>query len=246
MNPRRLFIRFVTPLLWKLSPDRRLQAIQEFSLIEKDSGQQIVAAMDFISDPRARASLFQHFLEELHHADLFAGALSEISSLPVPETMITRAPLLPEGVTGGKEAILASLAYFYAGERDINRDFGAYARGNAGSHLAEVFERVSLDEGRHEQDMIGLLAKASGSERSETARAVLYASLKRKWRTYVALMRKIGELQLHVVLSAVYFVLGGFFQFSLKRRLGMSGNQQLELFREQAEVAARTIERALT
>lgn len=233
MGLRGLLIRWVTPVVWRLSPERKARALQEFSLIEKDSGCQLLAAISHVDDPRVKAQLFQHVLEEFHHADLFDRAAKSCADGPLEVPVITRDELIDP--KAGPDGLLDFVSYVHAGESAVNADFAHYAAYAPDRLLRGVFTAVRADEAGHEAGTSELLLAVAGGDGHKARRAVLFSRLKRAWRSYALSMRSVGELPLSVLLTALYFVSGPFVRGALRRRLALGRPEQLRLLREQLE-----------
>lgn len=224
-------VRNLTPLIWKFAPRRRAQAMREYSLVEKDSGCQILDALEIVEDPAIRAELFQQVLEEFHHADLFENACRELSDEPVGTPVVTRDVLVKPGV--GSEALLDLIAYVYVGEAAVDEDFGEYARAPLDREISRAFARARADEYQHVADSRRLLARFDGRVPGRARWALLKARGLRAWRVYVRAMRAIGEFLLAALLTALYAVSGPLLRGASKRRLELGRAEQLEIFRAQ-------------
>lgn len=230
---RRLLIRFFTPLAWRLSPGRKCGALQEFSTIEKDSGCQLLSAIDRVHDPKIQATLFQHVLEEFHHADLFERACQAYATAPLETPVITRDALLdPEP---GPNDLLDFVSYVHVGESAVNGDFGAYAKAPIDARIRGVFAAVRTDEEGHEESSFDLLSALAQGSKTRLRWALLKSRAKRSWRSYVLMMRGVGELPLTVLLSALYFLAGPLVAGALRRRLDISKEEHLKILRLQLD-----------
>lgn len=228
---RRWLARHLTPLIWKFAPRRRAQAMREYSLIEKDSGCQILDALGLVEDSKIRAELFQQVLEEFHHADLFEGACRELADAPVGTPVVTRDSLVKPGA--GPEALLDLVAYVHIGEAAVDLDFGEYAGAPIDREIARAFARARADEHQHVADSLRLLGRFDGGEPRRARWALFKARAIRAWRTYVRAMRVVGEVPLAVVLTALYAAAGPLMRGSSRRRLDLGRAEQLEIFRAQ-------------
>lgn len=228
---RRWLARHLTPLVWKLAPRRRARAMREYSLIEKDSGCQILDALGLVADPKTRAELFQQVLEEFHHADLFENACRELADAPVGTPVVTRDSLLAPGA--GPEALLDLVAYVHVGEAAVDEDFGEYAGAPIDREIARAFARARADERQHVADSYRLLGRFDGGKPGRARWALFKARALRAWRTYVRAMRAIGEVPLAAVLTALYAAAGPLMRGSSRRRLELGRAEQLEIFRAQ-------------
>ncbi|MDE2490385.1 MAG: hypothetical protein KGM24_06025 [Elusimicrobia bacterium] len=232
---RRWLARRVTPLIWKLSPRREAAAMREYGIIEKDSGCQILDALDLVAEPAARAQLFQQVLEEFHHADLFEGACRELSSAPVPTPIVTRDALV--GENPGPSALLDLIAYVHVGEAAVDLDFQAYATAPLKAPIARAFALARADEHHHVADSRRMLEPFAAGR--SLSRVLWKARLLRGWRAYLKAMRGVGQVPLGALLSVLY-VLAAPLRGASRRRLEMPPERQLEILREQwARAGAR-------
>lgn len=228
---RRWLASHLTPLVWKLAPRRRAAAMREYALIEKDSGCQLLDALDLVEDPGIRAELFQQVLEEFHHADLFEGACRALADAPVGTPVITRDSLLAPDA--GPADLLDLTAYVHVGEAAVDLDFAEYARAPLDREISRAFARARADEHQHVEDSRRLLARFDGGVPGRAARALLKARLLRGWRSYLRTMRAVGELPLAALLAALYAAAGPLMRGASRRRLELGRDEQLELFRAQ-------------
>lgn len=204
-------------------------------MIEKDSGCQLLGAMDRVHDARVKAQLFQHVLEEFHHADLFERACAAYSNAPLEIPVITRQALV-EG--DGPQAVVDFVSYVHVGESAVNADFEAYAKSSVDPRIQGVFKAVRMDEANHEEDSMELLESIAGGKGSRLRWSLLKSRAKRGWRSYVLVMRGIGEIPLAVLLSILYFVAGPFVFKTLQRRLELAREEQLKILLVQLERTA--------
>lgn len=227
---RRWLARYVTPLAWKWAPLRRAQAMREYSLIEKDSGCQILDALELVHEPAVRAQLFQQVLEEFHHSDLFEDVCRELSDKPIGTPVVTRDALV--GRDPGPDALLDLIAYVHVGEAAVNVDFAAYAKAPIDPVIAKAFARAQADEHHHVDDSRRMLEPLAGGDAGRLRWALAKAGLLRGWRSYVKTMSRLGELPLMLLLYALY-ALAGSLRGACRRRLEAPPEEQLEIFREQ-------------
>ena len=212
--------------------------MREYSLIEKDSGCQILDALGLVRDPATRAELFQQVLEEFHHADLFEDACRKHSDAPVGTPVVTREALVAPDA--GPEALLDLVAYVHVGEAAVDQDFGEYARAPLDKDIAGAFARARADERHHVADSRRLLGRFDGGAPGRAERALLKARALRAWRAYVRALRTIGELPLAALLTLLYAVFGPLMRGSSRRRLELGRAEQFEIFLEQWRRGGRT------
>lgn len=233
MTPRHLVIRAITPMVWKFWPRRQQEALLEFSQIEKDSGLQLLHCMRLTDEPDLRGYLFQHVLEELFHGELFYElSRKQAERIPV-ERLIEREELVTPD--DGADAIVDFFAYVHVGERAVNRDFTQYALGDFEPGVRGVFRVAGMDEGRHEADTEDILTRLLNGDVAEAKSRDRWAMLKHGWKSYADLMQRVGVVPLSVLLGGVYFVASWIAVPSLKRRLAMGRQDQLEIFQAQVE-----------
>ena len=233
MRPRHLILRFVLPNVWRFFPQRKLAALQEFSQTELDSAWQSLYAYEFVNDPKLKAELFSHALEEFHHANLFSKLHDSYEKAPMDLPVIHR-----EAVLTGKNRseLIDFLSYVHVGEREVNFDFKVYAAAKIDPKIRDLFVKVLKDEEHHQGDSLAMLMEASGGTRSEVRWALWKASGSRVYRQYVGLLSAFGKIPLAFVLSIIYFSVGWLAVGSIRRRLNSSYSDQLAIAKDQKRV----------
>lgn len=231
MNPRHLIIRWLTPIVWRLAPGRKLRALQRFSAVERDSGHQLQYCISLVTDSRLRCYLFQHVLEECFHGDIFEEHCKRLSPNHLYLELPPRAELLPE--KAGANEVLDLFAYVHVGEQAVNRDFLVYSRAPFEPELKAVFRRAGLDEGHHEHDTFAILEDLAGKTGVSFRARLAWARVKRFWKLYTEAMKALGIAPMTVAVMAIYLFLGPFARHAARGRLELSEERQLELFRSQ-------------
>lgn len=225
---RRAIIKFITPLAWRFSNERQCRALLEFSIVEKDSASQLIDAMKFVDDPGARSEIFQHVLEEYHHADLFEDACEKLSTSRLISPVLTRDRLVgPEKSDFDR---LDFLTYVYVGEKNVNRDFSTYAKVSRDELVANVFKKVQADEAGHEAHTFNMLSQLASRHKSVLHWRLLKAGWKLRYRSYVGSMRGFGEAFLTFWLAVIYFALGWVIAPACRGRLALDESKQFEIF----------------
>lgn len=225
LSPRHLTIRWITPKIWNIFPQRRADALQEFSLIERDSAYQLLRCLRMVDDPSLKAYIFQHVLEEVFHGDLFESAASQFSNRPVSVQGIER-----ENVSGD---VADFFSYVHVGEQAVNRDFMQYAKAELDPQLRAVFRRAGGDEGKHENDTGDILLEMVRSDHGRLSRLILRARGRRAWAVFKRLSNKLGAIFLNVWLAAIYFALGLWAVAAARRRLQWDSERQLRVIKSQ-------------
>lgn len=232
MRVRRLAIRLLNPLVWKFFPKRKLAALQEFSTTELDSGWQSLYALRHLEDPKAKAVLFHHALEEFYHADLFSQLQASYAEAPLNQPVFTREAVLEKA--GDREAMLDFLVEVYVGEQEINGDFVAYAKAPVDEEIRALFLRIKQEEEGHEELSRELLVRYAGGER-KLRWLILKKRFSFAYKRYEKFVQSIGHFMLGVWLSFVYFLFGIFFFLPLRSRLRADRAIQAAILREQAK-----------
>lgn len=224
-------IRTLTPIIWKIFPSRKIQAITRFSLIEKDSAVQLLECLKFINDPKIQADLFQHVLEEFHHADLFEDLAHSYSENNLNLSINSRENIINPDLE--YEDFLKFYAYVHIGESDVNEDFEIYANSIKDSNFRKVFLKVASDEGRHEVGTDQILLKLCGQDKAKTQRLIFYSKIKREYKLYTVAMKNIGQVVFNFYMAIIYFTLGLFVTKSARSQFLWNKNDHLVYLKEQ-------------
>lgn len=236
MRARHLLIRLLTPLVWSASEKRKLAALQEFSDTELDSGWQSLHALERVEDPRAKAVLFLHALEEFRHADMFAALLGSYSRAPLNHPVFARKAMLADAAS--RDGLLEFLAQVYVGESEINRDFVAYSRSGVDAPIRELFTRIKKDEEGPEEVGWDLMRRCGDRSAGELRWLVFKKRAAHAWRRYANATQSVGNLWLSVLLGVVYALVGPFAFLPLRARLALDPRSQLDILREQLRPGA--------
>jgi hypothetical protein len=227
------FVKYLSPLIWYLFPNRYLTALQEFSKIEKISGCQLLYCQKHVEDPHLKAALFQHALEEFFHSDIFAEQVSRLSGQYLNETIFAQAPPLIN--KGDLNALQNFFAYVHVGEGSINRDFRGYSQTVKDPVVSEVFYRAGKDEGDHEWSTERILLKLCVDDQKLFNKKVSKAKWDRFKKIFSLRMATLGRMPLYLVLSCIYVFLGPFVFLSFRKRLNATRAEQLINFQLQVQ-----------
>jgi len=213
---RLLFLRLVTPLVWRKSKTRLEKSIELFAVTESDSGWQILYALKKVSNLKFRALMFQHALEEFYHGDQFHEARLRCGGLRHLNGQHTRTVLFAPEQKG--RGIKEFLAYAHVGEFDVMSQFSAYANASGNHHSREHFENFQIDEKQHAKLTFVLLKKVVGST-TKAKLAVLKARFTRLKESWIHFGEWFGQLNVSLILGALYFLFGPLVYFGCKARL---------------------------
>ena len=231
MRLRHLLIKMLTPIVWRISERRRLAALQEFSDTELDSGWQSLFALRKIADPKAKAELFRHCVDEFYHADLFANLLQQQARTPLNRSVFSREAILEN--QNSKSATLDFLAQVYVGESEINRDFLVYANTPIDPPIRQLFQSIKKDEEGHEEVSRDLLLRYADGNRWKLRLILWKKTIGHSYQRYVNFSQTLGGISLGIILTFIYFFVGFFFAPTLKNRLNLDREAQLNILRDQ-------------
>jgi hypothetical protein len=220
--------------VWHFSEKRKLAALQEFSDTELDSGWQSLYTLSKIDDPKTKAELFEHCLDEFYHADLFGNLLKSYASSPLNRPTFSREAILSSKID--KRAVLAFLVKVYVGESEINRDFVAYARAHVDEPIRQLFRQIKRDEEGHEEVSWDLMLRYADGKAWKLRWLIFRETLAHAYKRYVKASQAIGDFMLALMLSLIYFLAGLFVFGPLRKRLSLDRATQLEILREQIQV----------
>jgi len=213
---RKSIIRLCLPIIWRTSERRIAQALQRFSVTEVDSAWQSLYAMKGTRDPKLRAKLFQHALEEMQHGALFGQmALSYSDTLP-PIPLPERNPLYDPAKQD--DGLLSFYAHEYVGESIICDEFDSYQAAAPRADIKNLFSHVKRDEIGHAtytSHALKELAKDPWTRR----RAVLKARFKRLKEGWLRFSKSLGEFPPIFFIGAIYYVSGPLLWRRAQRRL---------------------------
>jgi len=215
---RRLAIRTMIPLVWRISKNRAPRTLQRFATTEADSAWQFLYALDAAEDIELRKELFNNALEEVHHASEFERMSIECSTTLVHKTKPERSAIYDP-----KKPFAHFLAYVYVGESDVYQQFSAYSAAVREALTGERKARNFFDEAKEDEDGHLNLAKRAlikefGSRRL-AEKEVLKIRFKRGYETWLRGSKKIGEFSTSIILMFIYFVTSPFFFVTCRRRL---------------------------
>lgn len=202
---RRIGIRLVLPVVWGLSRKRTAVALNKFAITEADGAWQDIYAIGQVSDPRLKAKLFQHAIEESHHSALFEAASWNYSDVLQPRNCSERISLFKG--SDPATALRSFYAYECVGENDVCEEFSAYASAAPYTDLKEIFERLRGDEEAHAAYTRKVYEEILPSA-GKRWWGMLLARSQRVYQAWLRFSEGMGSLPSTVLLSATYYLLG--------------------------------------
>ena len=220
MSLRRMLIRSVLPFAWRASRTRTALGLQRFAITEVDSAWQSLQALHGAENPRLRAKLFQHALEEIHHGALFRGLCVAYSDAPPAMPTTERQALYRS--EHGAAGLIPFFAYEFVGERDVRDEFTTYAAAAPYDDIKQLFERAKLDEKGHAIYTERALDELTDARPWHRRFALVRAVGTRRYEAWLRLSKHIGEVPPAILMSALYFLFGALLQPSCRKRLATS------------------------
>ncbi len=239
LKPTHFFIKFITPLIWKLFPQRKINAITRFSMIEKDSAVQLLECIRFTKDPKIQADLFQHVLEEFNHADLFESLAMSYSDKHLNLSIPSRENVITDTTT--MEDFLKFYAYVHTGESDVNEDFELYAHASDDQLLRKIFLRVAMDETRHTVGTDKILVDLCDGNTRKARQLEIYSKIRRQYKMYTIAMKNIGQVVFNFYMAVLYFLIGPFVFQTARKQFRWNKREHLQFMQDQIAEAKNKI-----
>jgi hypothetical protein len=215
---RRCITRLSLPFVWRLNPDRKAAALGEFATTEMDSAWQSIWALRHTADPKLRAQLFQHALEEIDHSGQFDRVFRAHSRTPSSSAPFERKVLFD--AAKGERAAIEFFAYECIGETDIRDEFQTYAAAAPDADVKAVFLSVERDELGHAAYTNHVLTGLVADDPRRRRRALWRARGRRLYEGWLRFGRKLGEIPTSVLLGVLYFAFGPFLWLRCRRAVG--------------------------
>lgn len=209
----RLKIALTVRLPWR-DPRRVGAAIRGFQATEADGVWHLQRGIARLDDPRQKAAIFVHCLEEESHADAFAGLWRSYQDGVFSPEHYERADLYPPDAPVWK-----SFAYVHVGERDATHRFRLLRDALARGPLHDALARIVEDEAGHVDSTDAMLQRL-GAEPAALRRELWVIRARRLWERWLRAGKRVVDLVATLLLSAVYFALGGLAAAASRRRLG--------------------------
>lgn len=208
----RLKIAFTVRVPWR-SPRRVGAAIRGFQATEADGVWHLQRGIARLDDPRQKATIFVHCLEEESHADAFAAVWPAYQEGVFSAEHYDRADLYPRGAPVWK-----SFAYVHVGERDATERFALLRDALREGPLHDALGKIVEDESGHVDSTAAMLARL-GADPASLRRELLVIRARRLWGRWLAAGKRVVDAVATVLLSAIYFAFGGLAAAASRRRL---------------------------
>jgi hypothetical protein len=143
----RLLYFVLVRLFWK-----KLPGLLKFQATEAESAWQLQRMIPRLDDPIIQRDVFEHYLEELYHAELF-GNQARLQAISEGRTHLPKLP------TAEREAILGEVdpdwtffAFLSVGEASAVRQFSRITHALPDSPLKKTLRSILRDESKHVVD----------------------------------------------------------------------------------------------
>lgn len=186
---------------WRLN-GKMAEAIRGFQATEADGVWHLHRTLARLDDPRQRAILFTHGLEEEAHAEEFSLAYAHYGQRPLAPANFERRDLYDTDQPPWK-----TFAFFNVGEDDATERFRLLRDTVDDGLLKESLTRVVTDEEGHvglTHDFLVRMGASDTEIRSELRRV----RLQRLWEGWLRTGRRVIDRFATLLLSAAYFVIG--------------------------------------
>jgi len=180
------------------------RGLQRFAVTENDSVWQLLWAICHVRAPEVRAKVFQHALEEAHHASEFDRISRALYSRCLMRPVTERKSLLD---LDSAHPVMNFMAYAHVGENDVFGQFDAYAAAVGRPEIQAVFNDSKLDERGHAGLTLQLCRRAAPSL-SAARKAIFKVRLRRAYDDWLRFSKHLGEFTSGVILSVLYLTLG--------------------------------------
>ena len=205
-------IQLIVSLLWS-SRGRTAEAIRGFQATEADGVWHLHRGLARITDPKQRAIVFTHSLEEESHAEEFAHVYGLYAERPMSPATYER-----DDLHGASDALWKSFAYVHVGEEDATERFRYLHAALGEGALKESLGRIVADESTH-VDLTHDMLLAMGATDREIRAEVLRVRLTRLWELWLRSGKRVVDVLASVLLSVAYVVLGVFLTEPARRRI---------------------------
>ena len=208
----RIKVRMIVSLFWR-SRTNMLESVNGFQATEADGVWHLLRGIESTDDPKVRASLFEHMIEEESHAEEFVRVYrSEGEQVFVP-TYYERTDLFP-----ASDPVWKLIAYVHVGEVDATERFGLLRDALPAGSLKTALSTIVHDEEGHIDLTHEMLLRLGASE-SEIRKVYRQVRLQRAWERWLRSGKRVVNFVTTGMLSVVYFAFVPFFFLTARRKM---------------------------
>ncbi len=208
----KLKVWFAVKLAWS-DRGRLAEAVRGFQATEADGVWHLHRGLARVRDPRHRAILFAHSLEEEAHAEEFAHTYNQLGDRAMTPATYERSDLYAPD-----EPTWKLFAYVHVGERDATDRFRLIEQTLDAGLLKRALSRIVTDEEGHVDLTHRMLVEMGATDR-QIRREVRRVRLSRLWEAWLRVGKRVVDRLSTVLLSLSYFVIGPFLFLFARRKL---------------------------
>lgn len=197
----RLKVKLAVSVGWAMK-GKLAEAIRGFQATEADGVWHLHRGLARLKDPRHRAILFTHSLEEESHAEEFSKAYVHYADHVLQPPNYERQDLYP-----AHEAPWKVFAYVHVGEEDATERFRLIQQELPQGVLKQSLMKVVDDEEGHVDLTHQMLVQMGATDR-EIRREVMRVRMARLWENWLRVGKRVVDNVASLLLSAVYFLAG--------------------------------------
>jgi hypothetical protein len=208
-----LYIRLTVSVGWSVAPRRIPEVIRGFQATEADGVWHLYQGLRKIPDPRQRAVVFGHCLEEESHADAFARTYAQYEDRAFTPVVFERKPLYSSG-----QPLWKTFAFVHVGEVDATQRFRLLASALPSGALKDCLRTVVTDEEGHVDLTMNMLLDM-GASRPAIRVEMMRVRLRRAWQAWLRAGKGAVDSLATGLLSVAYFAFGLLLRGPARRRL---------------------------
>lgn len=197
---------------WRIK-GKMAEAIRGFQATEADGVWHLHRGMARMKDPKQRAIMFTHSLEEEAHAEAFAHAYSHYGERVLVPANYEREDLYPKSAPAWK-----IFAFVHVGEEDATERFRCIRDYLEDGVLKDSLGRVVEDELGH-VDLTHRMLERMGATPGQIKSEVRRVRLTRLWEGWLRTGKRVVDNVATLLLSLAYYVAGLFLFRSARGRL---------------------------
>ena len=208
----RIKVRLIVSLFWR-SRAQMLLSVNSFQATEADGVWHLLRGIDAAEDPKVRATLFEHLIEEESHADEFVRVYRSEGDRAFVPTPFERKDLYP-----ASEPTWKLIAYVHVGEVDATERFSLLRDALPPGELKSALGTIVRDEEGH-IDLTHEVLLGLGATEDEIRRVYRSVRMRRAWEHWLRTGKRVVNWVAVALLSMVYFALAPFFFLTARRKL---------------------------
>ena len=208
----KLKIKLAVRLGWSMK-GKLPAAIRAFQATEADGVWHLHRGIRRLDDPKLKAILFAHSLEEESHAEEFSRAYDAYGDRIMPPPNYERKDLY-----GEYEPPWKIFAYVHVGEVDATDRFRYIERSLDNGALKQSLGKIVEDEEGH-VDLTSQILIKMGAREKDIKNELKRVRLRRLWEHWLRLGKRTIDSFVTILLSIAYFLMGPFLYASAQKKL---------------------------